>query len=141
MERHFSAGGVVIKKERGRPKVLLIKDGYGRWTWPKGHIEKGESPEQAAIREISEETGQKKIEVVEELGKQQYYFTLKGKKIFKTVYIFLVKAAAREKLAVQTSEVQCAGWFRPEEAAGRIEYKGSRSLLEEGIDIFRRKFC
>ena len=141
MERQFAAGGVIIKKEKNRPRVLLIKDSYGHWTWPKGHIEKGESPEQAAVREISEETGQSKIEVIERLGKQEYYFTLKGKKIFKTVYIFLVKAAAREKLKVQTSEIEAAKWFWADEALNTIEYKGSRSTLEKGIEAFRNKYC
>jgi 8-oxo-dGTP pyrophosphatase MutT (NUDIX family) len=140
MERQFAAGGVIIKKEKGRPKVLLIKDSYGHWTWPKGHIEKGESPEQAAAREISEETGQKRIEVAELLGKQQYYFTLKGKRIFKTVYVFLVKASAREKISVQTSEIRAARWFWPDEALDTIEYEGSRSMLEKGIKTFRSKY-
>lgn len=141
MERQFAAGGVIIKEEGNRPRVLLIKDSYGHWTWPKGHIEKGESPEQAAVREISEETGQSKIEVIKRLGKQEYYFTLKGKKIFKTVYIFLVKASAREKLKVQTSEIEAAKWFWPDEALNTIEYKGARAMLKKGIEAFRNKYC
>lgn len=52
-EREFSAGGIVMRWERQKPKVLLIKDSYGRWTWPKGNIDKGESSKDAAIREIA----------------------------------------------------------------------------------------
>jgi len=140
-ERQFAAGGIVIKKERGRPRVLLIKDSYGRWIWAKGHIEKKETVEKAAIREVSEETGLKELRIVERLGKQEYYFTLKGKRIFKTVYVFLIKASSREKLAIQRSEIQAARWFWPEEALEKIEYKGSRDLLKKAISVFRRKFC
>lgn len=141
MIKQFAAGGVVIKKERARPRVLLIKDSYGRWTWPKGHIEKGEFPQSAALREIKEETGQKNIEIVKELGKQEYYFTFKGEIIFKTVHVFLIKASGREKIIVQTSEIQKAKWFWPEKAVEKIEYKGSRALLRKGIQIFEKRFC
>lgn len=141
MERQFSAGGVIIKKERGKPRVFLIKDSYGRWTWPKGHIEKGEKPEVAALREITEETGLKKIEILKRIGKQEYYFTLKKKLIFKTVYIFLIKAAARQKFRIQTREIEKGGWFSAEEALKKIEYKGSLPLLRKGIKVFQKKFC
>ena len=137
----FSAGGVVIKKERGKPRILLIKDGYGRWTWAKGHIEKGESPEKAALREISEETGLKKLEIIERLGQQKYFFQLKNERIFKTVYVFLIKSSAREKLRIQEEEVQDAGWYWPQEAAKKIEYKGQSDFLKKAVKVFERKFC
>ena len=141
MTRQFAAGGVVIKRERARPKVLLIKDSYGRWTWAKGHIEKGESAESAAIREISEETGLKKLELVERLGKQEYFFTLKGTRIFKTVYVFLVKASAREKLCIQISEIEAGRWFWGEDAVKKVEYKGQAAFLKKALRIFERKYC
>jgi 8-oxo-dGTP pyrophosphatase MutT (NUDIX family) len=141
VERQFAAGGVVIKKEKGRARVLLIKDSYGHWIWAKGHIEKEESPEKAAIREVSEETGLKKLQVIERLGKQEYYFTLKGKRIFKTVYVFLIKASSGERLAIQASEIRGGRWFWPEEALDKIEYEGSRDLLRKAIDIFCERFC
>ena len=141
IERQFSAGGVVIKKERKEVKVLLIKDSYGHWIWPKGHIEKGESDEEAAIREISEETGLKTLEIVKKLGKQEYYFTLKGKKIFKTVTVFLLKANAREKLKIQAEEIEDARWFSAEKALETIEYEGSRTHLKKAISAFRKAYC
>ncbi len=141
MVRQFCAGGVIIKKEKGRPRVLLIKDSYGHWIWPKGHIEKGETSEEAALREISEETGLKKIRIEERLGKQQYFFTLQGKRIFKTVHMFLVKANAREKLVIQTSEIEKGRWFWAGDALKTIEYKGSKEFLKKGIRLFRGKYC
>jgi len=132
---------VIIKKEKGRPRVLLIKDSYGHWIWPKGHIEKGETSEEAALREISEETGLKKIRIEERLGKQQYFFTLQGKRIFKTVHMFLVKANAREKLVIQTSEIEKGRWFWAGDALKTIEYKGSKEFLKKGIRLFRGKYC
>ena len=138
MEKQFAAGGVVVKKEDDGFSVLLIKDSYGHWIWAKGHIEEGETPQEAAVREVAEETGLKSLSVLEELGRQEYYFTLKGKKIFKTVHVFLIEAAPGEELDIQTSEIQAAEWFTPEEALGKIEYEGSSILLGKGIRIFRK---
>jgi len=138
-ENQFSAGGVVIRGSSESMEVLLIKDIYGHWTWAKGHVEEGETPQDAAIREITEETGLKTLKIIDSLGEQKYGFTLEEKKIFKTVTIFLVKAALREELDIQTEEVQEAEWFTPSEALEKIEYEGSRTLTEKGINIYKEK--
>ena len=52
-----SAGGVVVRHTTSEPLVLLICDSYGKWGFPKGHVEPGEAPEVAAVREVAEETG------------------------------------------------------------------------------------
>ncbi len=139
MNRHEAAGGVVVKAEKGQVKVLLIKDKYGHWTWPKGHVEQGEKVEETALREVTEETGLKDIRIVEKLGRQEYGFTRDGEEIFKTVHIFLIEAGAKDELVIQTSEIETGMWFSTEEALGKIEYKASRGLLEKGIRIYRTK--
>lgn len=137
-KREFSAGGIVVKRERGRLKVLLIKDGYGRWTWPKGNIGKGESTEDAALRETKEETGLKKLQIIEEIDKINYFYRFHGDLIFKTVYLFLMEAKGREKFKIQASEIQDAKWFTPEEALETVAYKGSKEILKKVIKIARR---
>jgi 8-oxo-dGTP pyrophosphatase MutT (NUDIX family) len=136
MEKQLAAGGVVVKKVDDALRVLLIKDSYGHWTWPKGHAESGETPEETALREISEETGLTRLDVLEELGIQEYCFTLDDKKIVKTVHIFLVEASGDEELIIQTSELLEGKWLSPEEALETIEYEGSRELLEKGIEAY-----
>ena len=56
------------------------------------------------------------------------------------MYIFLIECIEEDKLNVQTSEIQEAEWFSTEEAIGKIEYKGSRSLLKKGLEIFQKKY-
>ena len=60
-ERELSSGGIVTKLRNSKMRILLIKDPYGKWTWPKGKIDKGETPLDAAKREVGEETGLKNI--------------------------------------------------------------------------------
>ncbi|MCK5450713.1 MAG: NUDIX hydrolase [Candidatus Omnitrophica bacterium] len=138
MEQQYAAGGVVVKKDEGYFKVLLIKDSYGYWIWPKGHMETDETPEETAVREISEETGLKDIKVIKELGKQQYLFTVQNRKIFKTVHLFLVEELSEENIIAQIEEIKDVRWFSPKEAVEIIGYEGSNVLLEKGIKAFIR---
>ncbi len=138
-KREFSAGGIVVKKEGEKPKVLLIKDGYGRWTWPKGNIEKKESSENAALRETREETGLKRLQIVEKLAKINYFYRLHGDLIFKTVYLFLVEAKGKEPFKIQTSEIRDAKWFTPEAALKAVAYKGSKEILKKAIKKARER--
>jgi len=139
MEEQLSAGGVVVRMREGVVEILLIKDRFGHWTWPKGHIDKGETLEETALREIMEETGLRTLLIGRELGVQEYQFNSNDKQIFKRVHIFLVEALAEEDLVIQRSEIDQGGWFSPEDAFQKIEYSGSREILEEGIRSFREK--
>ncbi|MBT4495853.1 transcription antitermination factor NusB, partial [bacterium] len=60
--REYSAGGVVYRKEGDDYKFVMIYDAYDKWTFPKGHIEENEDQEKAAVREVSEEVGVKKLD-------------------------------------------------------------------------------
>ena len=137
MQRQFAAGGVVLKGGAGEVKALLIKDSYGHWTWPKGHIEEGESPQEAALREVREETGLKTLKPIEELGAQEYWFNWEGEEVFKTVYIFLIEAAEGEELSIQTEEIADGEWLEADQALEKIEYEGSRALFEKGIKKYK----
>ncbi|MDD5585074.1 MAG: NUDIX domain-containing protein [Candidatus Omnitrophica bacterium] len=135
--REFSSGGVIIKIADSDIKVLLIEDSYGHWTWPKGNIEKGETSEQAAIREISEEVGLTNVRLIEKIDKVQYFYRLKGRLIFKIVYIYLFEANGNEGLKVLKSEIEDAQWLSSKEALQKIEYKGAKKILKKAIDRFK----
>ncbi|NQS99729.1 MAG: NUDIX hydrolase [Candidatus Omnitrophica bacterium] len=138
-KREFSAGGIVLRGKGKDPQVLLIKDSYGRWTWPKGHIDKGETSKDAALREIKEEVGLKSLRIIGKVGRINYFFRLKGELIFKTVFFFLVEATGKDKLVVQKEELEDAQWFKLPQAAKRVEYKGAKDLLEKAIKLYKEQ--
>ncbi|MBD3426633.1 MAG: NUDIX domain-containing protein [Candidatus Omnitrophica bacterium] len=140
MELHFAAGGVVVRERDGSVQVLLIRDSYGHWTWPKGHLEDRETAEEAAVREVSEETGLERLKLLGLVGKQQYHYVLKGVKVFKTVQVFLMESEGDETLRPQEEEVEEARWMSAEEALGTIEYEGSRDILKEALDKYRERW-
>ncbi len=96
-----AAGGVVINQ---KSEILFIRR-LGKWDLPKGKIEKGESLEQAAVREIEEETGLKEIILEEFLNNTFHIYTERnGEKILKTTYWFRMRYVGNEKPVPQLEE-------------------------------------
>ena len=128
-----SAGGLVI--DATKTKGLLIgrrdhKDTTGTrilWSLPKGHIEEGETPEQAAIREVAEETGITS-EIERSLGVIDFWFMAGGKRIHQTVHHFQFKEVGG-LLAAQESEVDEVGWFPLSEIIGLLAYPDEKKLI------------
>jgi 8-oxo-dGTP diphosphatase len=112
----------------------LIKAG-GRWSFPKGNIEKGETPEVAALREIGEETGLplERLRVVRRLTAVEYAFRWSGSLVFKTVHNFLVELAGDAPFNPQLSEIEDVEWFPADVARRTISFKNARETLEEAI--------
>ena len=134
-----SAGGLVI--DTTGTKGLLIgrkdlKDATGQrllWSLPKGHIEEGETPEQAAIREVQEETGIES-EISKARGVIDFWFMAGGKRIHKTVHHYLFKEVGGT-LAPQISEVDDVGWFPLEEVIGLLAYPDEKKLIAKAGEL------
>ena len=132
--RTFSAGGVVYRQTTQGPEVALIK-ADGRWTLPKGGIEKGEKPEATALREIAEETGLPidQLRLVRRLPNVSYAFGWHGAVVFKTVSNYLVELSGDAALAPQLSEVEDVRWFRPDEARRVISFRNWGATLDAAL--------
>ncbi len=128
-----SAGGLVV--DHSGKNGLLIgridhKDASGQrilWSLPKGHIEEGETPEQAALREVAEETGIESA-IERSLGVIDFWFMAGGKRIHKTVHHYLFRETGG-KLAPQESEVDEVGWFPLSEIVERLAYPDEKKLI------------
>jgi len=128
-----SAGGLVVDAS-GKLGLLIgrrdLKDTTGQrilWSLPKGHIEEGETPEEAALREVQEETGI--VSVIEKsLGVIDFWFMAGGKRIHKTVHHYLFRENGGV-LAAQESEVDEVAWFPLPEIVDRLAYPDEKKLI------------
>lgn len=127
-----TAGGLVFRRsseEGGQIEILLIQDAKNRWTIPKGHIEPGETAKQTAEREIQEETGLKKMTILNHLGKISFRYRRVSSLVLMTTEIFLVRAEG-DTSDVQPEEwMNGIGWFKASDALDKIEYEDISKLL------------
>lgn len=126
-ERHHSAGGLVV----GESGVLLISTREGsRWQLPKGHLEAGEGPEQAAVREVREETGVTGRIVSPLPGIDYFFVEQRERRIHKHVDFFLLRYESGDPTGYDPREVSGAAWFSWEEALARLSFPSERRVVE-----------
>lgn len=130
-----SAGGLVVDTDRMAAAIIGRIDRKGRmvWSFPKGHLEAGETAEQAAVREVFEETGLT-AQVSAPLGTIAFWFMLEGKRIHKTVHHFLLIAESGE-LSDADIEVDAIEWIPLTEVHARLAYADERQLLPKAFEI------
>ncbi len=125
-----SAGGVVLRQQ----DVLLIRvsDIKGRpvWSFPKGRLDAGETPAQAALREVMEETGWSCL-IEADLSTTEYWFQREGRRFRKTVVWF--KMAPLERTGVPDGEVEEVQWVERVEALRRLTYPSDVALLSQAL--------
>ncbi|MBI5341627.1 MAG: NUDIX hydrolase [Mycolicibacterium rufum] len=135
-----SAGGLVIDGLDG-PKESQVAALIGRidrrgrmlWSLPKGHIERGETAEQTAIREVAEETGIQGS-VLAALGSIDYWFVTEGRRVHKTVHHYLMRFAGGE-LSDEDVEVTEVAWVPLHELPKRLAYADERRLAEVADEL------
>jgi len=138
LKKQTSAGGVIYRKNESGLQIVLISVRDGQvWCLPKGIVDKGETTEEAAVREVREETGLTG-RIIDDLGEINYWYYIKGENIKcrKTVFFYLM-----EYLSGDTDdhdfEVDEAGWFSPEAALEKVSYKGDRAMVEKAVEKLR----
>jgi ADP-ribose pyrophosphatase YjhB (NUDIX family) len=112
--------GALIGRTNRRGQLL--------WSLPKGHLEGGETAEQAAVREVAEETGIDGT-IVGELGTIDFWFIADGRRIHKTVHHFLLRAVGGQ-LSDSDVEVTEVAWVPLPEIADKLAYSDERDLLQ-----------
>jgi 8-oxo-dGTP pyrophosphatase MutT (NUDIX family) len=126
-----SAGGLVVDLRGEVPHGALIgrTDRHGRllWSLPKGHIEPGETAEQAAVREVAEETGIEGV-ILATLGTIDFWFIADGRRIHKTVHHYLLRAV-RGELSDADIEVTEVAWVPLPDISGQLAYPDERGLV------------
>ena len=157
MVREFSAGGVVLRKMRGRWFIVVIEPHAERpkkaaattarrgkqprpiWALPKGTIDTGEKPEDTALREVEEETGVR-AELIRKLADIKYVYVRNWgdrARVFKIVSFYLLRYCSGkvdEIAPAMRVEVQRAFWLPLEEAPANLSYKGEREVAARALE-------
>lgn len=160
MEREFSAGGVVLRKMRGRWFVAVIEPHMSRpkkpaarakprsktttalIALPKGTIDAGEKPAQTALREVSEETGVQ-AGIIAKLADIKYRYVRNwgnNARVFKIVsfYLLLYRSGKLGNIApAMRIEVQKAFWLPLEDAPSTLSYQGEREVVQNALDYVK----
>jgi 8-oxo-dGTP diphosphatase len=133
-----SAGCIIFKLTRDGPRYAMMLDKYGKWTFPKGHLEAGEAAFAAARRELEEEIGIKNVELTTRLGETHYKFVQKNIHIAKCVDWFLVQAAADAQLQINLQEqIAAVAWLDFQAALNRLGYPLLKRLFTLADEIVR----
>jgi 8-oxo-dGTP pyrophosphatase MutT (NUDIX family) len=126
------AGGVVFRTRRGAPEFLLVtaRRRPEEWVYPKGHIERGETPEQAAVREVQEESGvgASIVELLEDVR-------IRASGEDQVIRYFLMRAIRDGS----PGEGRRSAWLPAEEALKRLSFPESRASLQRALDAIRDK--
>jgi 8-oxo-dGTP pyrophosphatase MutT (NUDIX family) len=135
-----SAGGVVIRRHRGGVDVALAarrtRKGDLAWGLPKGLVEKGEAPEETAIREVQEETGLQ-AQILEPLGDISYWYVWENDRIRKKVTFFLMEAVGGD-MSAHDHEMEDVRWYPLDEARRRASYPSERDVLRRAAEALAR---
>ena len=130
-----SAGGVVYRVVDGSPLYLLIRDSYRNWGFPKGHLEKRELPEAAALREVAEETGLGDLVVRGELATIDWHFRFRGKLIHKICHFFLMESENAATSPQREEGITACKWVPIDEALTLISYANAREVLQRAAEM------
>jgi 8-oxo-dGTP pyrophosphatase MutT (NUDIX family) len=140
MSRESSAGGVVVRERDGTVELAVIQPrGRDVWALPKGHMDAGETLEQAAAREVLEETGLR-VQLEAPLGEIRYVYQFRGQKIFKQVHFFLYRYLEGEIDRIDPKmrlEVARARWIPLADAPAILAYRGEREMALKAAALLR----
>lgn len=135
-----SAGGLVVNVVEGQAMTAVIarrnRAGRLEWCLPKGHLEGEETAEQAAVREIAEETGIEGF-VIRHLATIDYWFAGSDRRVHKVVHHYLLQATGGELTADNDpdQEAEDVAWVPLEEVAARLAYPNERRVVATARDV------
>jgi 8-oxo-dGTP pyrophosphatase MutT (NUDIX family) len=124
-----SAGGIVFRRSARGVRFLLIRDSYQNWGFPKGHVEAGESPDAAALREVEEETGLCGLSMRAPVEVIDWHFRFRGRLVHKVCHFFLIEAARGAARPLRKEGITACKWVDFGEAALLVSYGNARDVL------------
>ena len=137
-ELEVSAGGIVYRRTGVEPaRFLLIRDSYDNWGFPKGHLEDGESPADAARRETGEETGLDRLVLLGPIRVIDWHFRFRGRHIHKYCHFFLFESPDGEPCPQVDEGITDCQWRTLDEALELLSYDNARGVLKRAGEMVR----
>ncbi len=130
-----SSGGVVARRVDGTVLLLLIRDPYGKWGLPKGHVENGESSREAALREVQAETGLTHVDPGPSLGTIDWYFRLKGDLVHKFCDYFLMASPEGDTNPEVSEGITECRWLPVRDAIAKVAYDNAREVVLRAAEV------
>lgn len=137
MQFFFSAGIILFRAQKNMHEYLVLHYPHGHWDLVKGKIEKGESQEQAALRELKEETGLTATLLDGFYEQYHYFFKQDGNLIKKTVYFFMGETAG-ESVTLSAEHIGYA-WLPFDQAMDRLTFENTQRVLEKAEQFLKNK--
>jgi 8-oxo-dGTP pyrophosphatase MutT (NUDIX family) len=132
-----SAGAVVFREDGSEGRRYLLLFNSGRWDFPKGNREGGETEMQTVLREVGEETGLTHLSVIPGFRRViEYFYRRNGKNVHKRV-VYLLASTKEGEVKIST-EHQGFGWFPFSDAVRKASYENSKSTLAEAEKFVRK---
>ena len=137
-ELEVSAGGIVYRRAGVEPaRFLLIRDSYDNWGFPKGHLEDGESPADAARRETGEETGLERLVLQGPIRVIDWHFRFRGRHIHKYCHFFLFESPEGDPCPQVDEGITDCQWRSLDEALDLLSYDNARGVLKRAGEMVR----
>ena len=134
-QRETSAGGVVYRLHEGGALFLLIRDSYQNWGFPKGHLESGERAEDAAMREVREETGIDDLALRGRIETIDWYFRFRGQLIHKVCHFYLMETSQATTNPQHAEGITACRWVAYDDARSAISYANARKVLGRAYEM------
>ena len=128
MNYEKSCGAIVYRKYHGNTEILLVRSiKSGHWSFPKGHVEEGETEEETARREIKEETG---LDVLLDTGFRETV-TFSPKRNTKKTVVYFVGIATSHELIPQQEEISELKWHEIGQAVSVLTYENDKMIVNK----------
>ena len=134
-----SAGGIVFRLTDRGTQYLLIKDSYDNWGFPKGHLENGETPADAAARETAEETGLSGLQLRGPIRVIDWHFRFRGRHIHKYCHFFLFESASGDPCPQVEEGITDFRWEIHDQALEVLSYDNARGVLKRAGEMVRTR--
>jgi len=137
VDLEVSAGGIVFRRVPEQGTRFLLIDSYDNWGFPKGHLEDGETPAEAATRETSEETGLEELRLQGPIRVIDWHFRFRGRHIHKYCHFFLFESPGGEPCPQADEGITACQWLSLEQALTTLSYDNARGVLKRAGEMVR----